>query len=41
MEAGGPTELIDGVIAAIMALGRLLVTPVQKSVYRTRGIIWI
>ena len=35
------TERIDGVVAAVMALGRLLVKPEVKSVYYTRGIIWI
>ena len=35
------TERIDGIVAAVMVLGRLLVQPVQKSVYYTRGIIWI
>ena len=35
------TERIDGIVAAIMALGRLLVTPVEKRMQITRGIIWI
>ena len=35
------TERIDGIVAAIMTLGRLLVQPVEKRFQITRGIIWI
>ena len=35
------TERIDGIVAAIMGLGRLLVQPVEQRFQITRGIIWI
>ena len=35
------TERSDGIVAAVMALGKLPVRPEVKSVYYTRGIIWI
>jgi phage terminase large subunit-like protein len=31
------TERIDGIVAAIMALGRAMLVPQFKSVYETRG----
>ena len=34
-------ERIEGIVAGIMALGRALVAPEKKSVYLTRGIIWL
>jgi phage terminase large subunit-like protein len=30
-------ERIDGIVAAIMALGRFMVRPAHRSVYDTRG----
>ena len=33
------TERIDGIVAAVMALGRAMVTPVYTNVYETRGLI--
>lgn len=35
------TEQIDGIVAAIMALGRVLVTEPKKSVYEYRGVLWV
>ena len=35
------TERIDGIVAAIMALGRLLLRPEERRLQITRGIIWI
>lgn len=35
------TERIDGIVAAIMALGRVLVTEPKKSVYEYRGVVWV
>jgi phage terminase large subunit-like protein len=33
------TEKIDGVVAAIMALGRAMVSEEETSVYQNRGIL--
>jgi phage terminase large subunit-like protein len=35
------TERIDGIVALVMALGRLMVTPIETSVYNTRGLRWV
>ena len=35
------TERIDGIVAGVMALGRLMVRPEEKRFQITRGIIWI
>ncbi len=35
------TERIDGIVAGVMALGRALLTSERRSVYETRGLLFV